>query len=447
MSGVCVAMSLLTILVASCCVQWVVAIKGGFIKDQAMDAVFPGPVYKQDKSLPVGHMRPLGWQREPDGPIREFEEMPAAREFFEDFIDKSLPAVFRNGVKDAPAFTTWEDDNYLSQKYGHLNVSVRLKMGRHRDKVLSEGQVMKFQKFLFDYMYDELYLASVIPREMMDELPLPKCVRCGTVAERLLSSQLWMSSGGTSSLVHSHDDHLLHCVLFGRRDFILINGAHKKSFDYHDDYPNSRGGHSDMTTDMINVFRYKSIPNVPWIWSTLYAGDCLFVPAGYLHQVRSYGRSVSVTLEFAPLSSFDDTGCMLMEEEFVPLSDALYYLAFEEGELRLSETEMDAEQLRSLLLVLMGRDDVISENKFSHFYHEVLGTGKEITTGSDVFAYMTSGEGESQLTRKDVNSMSAQVLLEVATAFNEGYINRKKAREAQAKMPRTKIHRGLKEEF
>ena len=41
-----------------------------------------------------------------------------------------------------------------------------------------------------------------------------------------------MSSGGTSSRLHSHDDHNLHCVLFGRRDFILIEGQFKQNFKY-----------------------------------------------------------------------------------------------------------------------------------------------------------------------------------------------------------------------
>lgn len=44
-----------------------------------------------------------------------------------------------------------------------------------------------------------------------------------------------MSSGGTSSRLHSHDDHNLHCVLFGRRDFILIEAQFKQNFAYQAD--------------------------------------------------------------------------------------------------------------------------------------------------------------------------------------------------------------------
>ena len=67
---------------------------------------------------------------------------------------------------------------------------------------------------------------------LVDLLQLPKCLRCGTLSQYLQEAELWMSSGGTSSRLHSHDDHNLHCVLFGRRDFILMEGQFKQNFKY-----------------------------------------------------------------------------------------------------------------------------------------------------------------------------------------------------------------------
>jgi lysine-specific demethylase 8 len=61
---------------------------------------------------------------------------------------------------------------------------------------------------------------------------LPDCLQCGTYRQKLQEAEFWMSSGGTASLLHSHDDHNLHCVLFGRKDFILIEGKYKDSFEY-----------------------------------------------------------------------------------------------------------------------------------------------------------------------------------------------------------------------
>ncbi|RUS79346.1 hypothetical protein EGW08_012900 [Elysia chlorotica] len=393
--------------------------KVGFIKDQAMDAVFPGPVYSQAPSLPVGHMRPLGWQRKSDGPITESSQMPASQEFCEQYVIKKRPGVFRNAVVSAPAFDTWGEDTYLADsRYGHFNVTVTVKVARRKDQVITAAQSMKLKHFLFNYMYDEWYLASGVPRDMMEELPLPTCVRCGTVSQGLISAQLWMSSGGTSSRVHSHDDHLLHCVLFGRRDFILVEQAHRNAFNFKEDFAGSLGGHSTVNTEMVNAFTFKSILRTPWVWSTLYPGDCIFVPAGYLHQVRSYGRSVSTTIEFAPLSAFDNTGCTLTEEEFVPLSNASFLLAFENGRVKLSDDELTPERLSHMLEVLMGDSDVLSQAKFAHWYNRVVPETSYLPDGNDVFAMLTSGEGETTLTKTDISTFTAEELQKVAEVFN-----------------------------
>ena len=61
---------------------------------------------------------------------------------------------------------------------------------------------------------------------------LPPCLSCGTFSGRLYEARLWMSSGGTASRLHSHEDHDLHCVLFGRKDFIIIDEKYKDNFQY-----------------------------------------------------------------------------------------------------------------------------------------------------------------------------------------------------------------------
>nr|KAG5697641.1 hypothetical protein BaRGS_011190 [Batillaria attramentaria] len=253
--------------------------KIGFIKDQSMDATFPPPVFRQDPAIPEGHLRPLGWQRRSDGPVKEIEEMPNTREFYNDYVKFSKPVVVRNGITEAPALSLWESDDYLQTQYGKVNVTVTVKVMRKKDEVQTARHVMKLKKFLYDYMYEDWYLASTVPVELLPKLPLPKCLRCGSLSESLQEAELWMSSGGTSSRLHSHDDHNLHCVLFGRRDFILIEKQFKANFAYQQDFEGSVGGHSKLDMEMVNAFKFKNILMTPWTWSTLYPGDCILVPA------------------------------------------------------------------------------------------------------------------------------------------------------------------------
>lgn len=41
-----------------------------------------------------------------------------------------------------------------------------------------------------------------------------------------------MSSGGTASSLHSHAHHQLHCILHGRKDFILIDSQYKPDLHF-----------------------------------------------------------------------------------------------------------------------------------------------------------------------------------------------------------------------
>jgi len=44
--------------------------------------------------------------------------------------------------------------------------------------------------------------------------------------------------------------------------------------------PFNGAGRSEMDMDRVNMFKYADIAHVPWTWSTLRAGDCIFIPAG-----------------------------------------------------------------------------------------------------------------------------------------------------------------------
>lgn len=344
--------------------------------------------------------------------------MPNTREFYQDYVRMSRPIVFRNGITEAPALTTWDSDDHLQTRYGKLNVSVTVKVMRRKDEVQTAPYVMKLKKFLLDYMYEDWYLSSIVPAPLMEELPLPKCLRCGTLSRYLQEAELWMSSGGTSSRLHSHDDHNLHCVLFGRRDFILIESRFKTNFNYQSDFEGSLGGHSRLDMEMVNSFKHRGILMTPWIYSSLYPGDCILVPAGYLHQVRSYGRSISLTILFASVLSFSDDGCQLMEEEFRPLSDATFTWDFRQGKKQLANWKLDGEQARHLLLVQMGGRPSLTFTKFEHFYDEATNATSEKPSAENMFYKMVS-LSQVEITRAALQSLDKQVLDEVAALFND----------------------------
>ena len=55
---------------------------------------------------------------------------------------------------------------------------------------------------------------------------VPHCLLCGSFLDYIHETNFWMSSGGTCSVIHYDADHNLHCLVSGRKDFIMIERKH-----------------------------------------------------------------------------------------------------------------------------------------------------------------------------------------------------------------------------
>ena len=56
------------------------------------------------------------------------------------------------------------------------------------------------------------------------------CLLCGTFRDFLHETNFWMSSGGTRSVIHYDADHNLHCIVTGRKDFMMIDQKFSDDF-------------------------------------------------------------------------------------------------------------------------------------------------------------------------------------------------------------------------
>ncbi|XP_013380535.1 uncharacterized protein LOC106151697 [Lingula anatina] len=389
--------------------------KSGFIKDQGMNVVFPPLVKRHGSGIPEGHLRPLGHQRSPDGQVEQ-EMMLTPQEFYDMHVHRGEPVVFRKAIMDIPALTKWgqdDEDKYLNDKYGDLDVLVTVKK-----EVFKKGpKKMKLSQFLSDYMYENWYLSTTAPQQMMQELVLPKCLQCGTFRKYLQESELWMSSGGTTSMLHYHADHNLHCVVTGRKDFILIHPEHKETFEMVEHPAHSGHGYSKIDMDMVNVFKHPEITQVPWTYSTLKPGDCIYVPAGHLHQVRSYGRSISYTILWAPVPQFSASDCEGKPDRDIPLSEVTFTWAYFAGDKQLSNARLNSESLRHHLLALLRMDSALSYERWAAFYEEVMAQMDDFPDADEVFQILNSSD-KSYLTRKELLEMEKSKLQKVANILN-----------------------------
>lgn len=91
------------------------------------------------------------------------------------------------------------------------------------------------------YKDDDIYMVGELPPPMADEWQLPKPLLCGGFTDHLMYAFIWFSSGGTRSVLHTDSGENLHCVVSGRKEWVLIEpkyaeeiGAEHKQKGFYD---------------------------------------------------------------------------------------------------------------------------------------------------------------------------------------------------------------------
>ena len=185
----------------------------------------------QGEEIPRGHGQILGKHRDPGdrgteetgGHLPVLTELPSPQEFWDKYVSIRRPVIFRGPGKLFPAHKLWTDE-YLTNNFGKLEVKLEHKTEKGKTPVGSKGVGRDtIEDFLATYKDKSKYIVSQMPDPMAKHVLVPPFMMCGTIYERLLESNLWLSSGGTKSMLHRDADHALNCLLNGTKDWILID--------------------------------------------------------------------------------------------------------------------------------------------------------------------------------------------------------------------------------
>ncbi len=203
-----------------------------------------------------------------------------------------------------------------------------------------------------------LYAVSPLPTPMALDVTLPSFLRCGGAHKKLYSLNLWMSSGGTESVVHTDSYDNLNCVYSGSKRFFLMDSvyysiisdkrcgwynAEQAAKDAGDDklpdverrLKHGYGTFSgNLNVSSIDLKRFPCWANLPYYEATINRGDCLFIPQHWIHHVASSeesGRSVATNLWWFRPERFDPSDCVdrhpstgkriYEKDEAVPMAD------------------------------------------------------------------------------------------------------------------------------
>lgn len=271
-------------------------------------------LFSQQEAIPTGHLQPLGSHRPPDGPVESIKYVPHPQDFYNDYVLKGQPVIFKGASRLSPAFDLWTD-SYLREQYGDVNV--RVDYGKKENRAKSADH-MSFEEFLKTYNDSDHYLVDSLPEEMWEEFFLPSCLLCGGFTSRLQDASFWFSSGGSKSFLHMDTVDNINCMMSGVKDWFIVDLNHSKLIEM----DHGEGDYCGANVDKIDMFKYPSLQNLPWWSARLESGDCLYLPYGWAHQVTSYFRNLAVNIWWTPLHNFNKTDCEVHSGKVSNLSDA-----------------------------------------------------------------------------------------------------------------------------
>merc|ERR1739838_533838 len=226
-----------------------------------------------------GHMLPLGAKTELL-PVDVLTEFPDASEFFEKYVIPSRPVLFRGAAKQLPCYEHMRSEEFLRKNYGDVLVSSELGKKEDRD---AEETKMTMAKFLDEYKTKNMYMVHAIDRAspLANEVYVPKPLICDDVVGRSVKTNMWFSSGGTKSVLHSDSYENVNCLFDGEKTFLLTHKNQRELLEFNDE------NFSSVDVDKVDMNKYSHFGSVAWYSAKMEPGDCFYLPSLWAHQVNS----------------------------------------------------------------------------------------------------------------------------------------------------------------
>lgn len=238
-----------------------------------------------------GHLKPFG-SVGPYLPTDEVAGFPSTAVFFRRYVNRMRPLKMVGAAKQSNGFRRWTDEYFQSLSSAD-NYSVSVESGKKEDRS-NPVYSMSFREFVLQYNSTDRYMVDSVPDFIRKDVLLPGPLHCPPIYnEMLVENIFWMSSGGTSSVVHTDSVDNIICSFRGNKQFILIDpDLHRNDVDL--DHP--EGAYSGIDVDSVDYTKYPGLASVSYHVVDLSAGDCLYIPFKWIHQVRSFGSNIAVNI-------------------------------------------------------------------------------------------------------------------------------------------------------
>ncbi|XP_078604682.1 bifunctional peptidase and (3S)-lysyl hydroxylase Jmjd7-like [Branchiostoma floridae x Branchiostoma japonicum] len=263
----------------------------GRVEQEALTWPPKGVTLEDDPSLWPGHLKPIG-ANVPNKEVKVLHGFPPPEVFLRDYAIPSVPVLFKAAVTDSVAFKTWNSDEYFRQ-FPEAGTQKHLIETRKKEIRTQPPTDMTLRQFLDRYSQEDIYMVEGVPKFLRKDVPMPKSLLCEPLTRMLVDTVMWFSSGGTKSVLHNDDVDNINCLYDGKKELVFISYQryrHKVTLDH------PEGSYSSMDVDAVDFTKFPGMREVEYHRVNMSAGDCLYIPYRWFHQVNSYGRNIAVNV-------------------------------------------------------------------------------------------------------------------------------------------------------
>lgn len=240
-------------------------------------------------------------------PECDYKTMTPKR-FFNDHVRKNRPCLFKGYAKLQKAYDLWHNETYLVETAGDEIIYAERQLD-NRFAYFTEGAkrvYMPYKEFLTEFKkedrtYHYYYSFEDPPGALKDDVELPE------IMNSLFDISIVTFWQGHGTLTRPHTDSMenMMCVYHGWKDFYIVP-QYDREFIYPgwngmpDNYSPVEFIYPDM--EQWPLFKYARVKR-----AHMDAGDCLYVPAYYWHQVDSApGVTLGIATFFTSYHNFID---------------------------------------------------------------------------------------------------------------------------------------------
>ncbi|MFW9270485.1 cupin-like domain-containing protein [Pseudomonas sp. NR3] len=131
---------------------------------------------------------------------------------------------------------------------------------------------------------------NILPAQLMELIKYPPYFD----ASLFIPPRIWIGPKGTLTPLHRDDTDNLFAQVWGQKTFTLAAPHHREALGTWSTAPQGGLDGCDFNPDAPDYARFPSARDVTFLRATLEAGDLLFLPEGWFHQVESVSTSLSV---------------------------------------------------------------------------------------------------------------------------------------------------------